>query len=149
MPYRSILELLLKFLQRELVVVDVDWLVNRLQALPNFEFRRWFPLDGRFITTRRSKFEKLAKAFAEKRVPYIMEIFDCDDFSFHFKAWIAREHWINAVAVVIDYGSAHAYNIAFPHDSPPVIIEPQTGDVIEIDRRDTRFYGLKNYFILI
>ena len=149
MPIQNVLELLIKFLQRELVVVDVDWIVNRLKLLPNFDFKRWFILDGRFITTKKARFEKLAREFASKKAPYIMEIFDCDDFSLHFKSWLAREYWINAVAVVIDYSSAHAYNVAFPHDAPPVIIEPQTGELIDITTRDTRFYAMRNYIILI
>ena len=59
----------------------------------------------------------------EKR--YAADQFDCDNFSFNFKARIGRQYGINSVGVVIDHSSGHAYSLVVFLDGTARIFEPQ------------------------
>ncbi len=77
-------------------------------------------------------------------------IHNCEDFSFFFESHCAMRFGVNAVAVVLDYSSAHAYNLIFPYDlDRPLIYEPQTDRLYEVAQRDRTFYRLELYLVLI
>ena len=130
--------------------VDIDWLVQRLNKLPNFKPSKWMPLDGKYYAVPLNDWKEMAEWDITNYLPYVIDRFDCDKYALLFKARMAQFFGVNTVAVVLDYDAGHAYNIVFPIDSDPLIYEPQTDSFIEIGNRDTRFYKLgENYYIVI
>lgn len=129
------------------VGVSWDWMKSKIDALP--ERKYWVPLDGYFYTTTLEDFKKVIQWDWTNTKRYISETFDCDDFAGYFKFRISLAFGINAVAYILDYSSGHSYNIIFPVDSDPLIYEPQTDWLIKISERDTKYYGLSSYFIII
>jgi hypothetical protein len=57
---------------------------------------------------------------------YLADAFDCDDYAFAFKATISQWYGLNGVGIVVDYSSAHAYNLVLFSDDPPQFYEPQS-----------------------
>lgn len=130
--------------------VDVDWIANRLVKLPNWDWKKWFPLDGKYYTTPLQWFAKIANWDITNYMPYVVDRFDCDKYALLFKARMAQFFGINAVAVVLDYDAGHGYNLVFPEDmDEPLIYEPQTDQFIQISKRNTMFYTLGNNYVVI
>ena len=135
----------------EVVEVDVDWVARRLERLPNWEWWRWLPLDGRYYTTTLEWWRRIIEWDSTNRKRYVVDRFDCDKYAIHFKANVAWYFGINAVAVVLDYDAKHAYNLVLPAGArEPLILEPQTDELFPIGSRDTRFYRLgRNYLVVL
>ncbi len=130
--------------------VDIDFIAKRLQKLPNWSWHRWLPLDGNYYTVSLEEFKKIIEWDRTNRHQYYYDRFDCDKYAMYFKSHLAWYFGINAVGVILDYGSAHAYNLLLPHDrDEPLLFEPQTDKVFTIEERDRRFYGLKDYLVLL
>jgi len=87
------------------------------------------------------------------RKQYVREFFDCDDFAICLKAHFVEQHQINAIGVVIDIISRHAYNVALAHDDDLniscYVIEPQTDEIFPINQRPLRRYFLWLSMILV
>jgi len=135
----------------KVVEVDTDWIAQRLQKLPNWQWWRWLPLDGKWYTAKLSDWGMMAHWDVTNYLPYVADRFDCDKYALLFKARMAQFFGVNAVAVVLDYDAGHAYNLIFPADTDePLIYEPQNDKFIQIAKRDKHFYMLGNlYFVLI
>jgi len=129
------------------VGVSWDWVNEKVSKLP--ERKYWLYLDGYFYTCALEDFRKIIEWDWTNYKKYLSEVFDCDDFGMYFKVRVALNFGINAVAYVIDYSSGHAYNVVFPLDSEPHIFEPQTDWLIKVGERNTKYYGMSSYFILI
>ena len=129
------------------VGVSWDWIKSKIDALP--ERKYWIPLDGYFYTTTLEDIKKIIQWDWTNTKRYISEVFDCDDFAGYFKFRVSLNFGINAVAYILDYSSGHSYNIIFPIDSEPLILEPQTDQIFRISERNTKYYGLTSYFIII
>jgi len=131
-------------------IIDVDFICKRLEKLPEWKWWRWFPLDGIYYTTTLEGFKKILEWDRTNKHKYYRDRFDCDKYAMYLKSNIAWFFGINAVGVVLDYSSEHAYNIIFTHDkNEPLILEPQTDEVFSIDDRDPRYYALRDYFIIL
>lgn len=130
--------------------VDDNFIRARLAKLPNWREDRRLLLDNRYYTVSLEDFKRIIAWDKTNRHPYIVDRFDCDDYSLYFKANAAWYFGVNAVALVIDYSGGHAYNLLFPLDlDNPIIYEPENDNLIEIEKRDTRFYRLNNYYVLL
>ena len=83
---------------------------------------------------------------------YIVDKFDCEDFSQYFKRFVAMKYKLNQVAVVYSYTSQHAFNlIVFPDESVR-IFEPQTSQwwkPNEIPEHYKKFYVVSRQIIII
>jgi hypothetical protein len=113
---------------------------------------RWFRLDKNYYTTGYETFKKIIEWDWTDTRKYITDVFDCDDFATYFKARMAIEFNINAIAIVLDYSSAHAYNIVILKDCSGVkwyIYEPQTDQLFEFEKRDTKYYAMRDYVIIL
>ncbi|CDL85600.1 lectin MOA-related protein [Xenorhabdus szentirmaii] len=83
---------------------------------------------------------------------YRKESFDCDDFSFVYKAQVSKKAYANnekygyAIGVIFGFykKSAHSVNIFIDHELQVKFIEPQTGRII-----DPKNWKYKPYFVLI
>jgi len=123
---------------------------KRLAKLPNWNWGRWMPLDAKYYTVSLEDFEKIIEWDKTNRHKYFMDRFDCDKYAMYLKGNIAWFFGINAVAVVLDYSSGHAYNLLFPYDvDRPLILEPQTDQIIEVEGRDKRYYALEDYYVVV
>ena len=130
--------------------VDVDFIAKRLEKLPNWEWWRWLPLDMLYYTTTLEDFKKIIEWDRTNRKLYMIDRFDCDKYAMYFKANVAWYFGINAVAVVLDYSSQHAYCLVFPYDvDRPLGYEPQTDEIFEIELRDCTYYRLSDYLIIL
>jgi hypothetical protein len=113
---------------------------------------RWFRLDKNYYTTGYETFRRLIEWDWTDTREYLKDVFDCDDFAIYFKSRMAIEFNINAIAVVLDYSSAHAYNIVILKDCAGVrwyIYEPQTDELIEFEKRNTKYYAMRDYVIIL
>jgi len=130
--------------------VDVDFVAKRLQRLPNWSWWRWLVLDGTYYTTNLRGFRDIISWDRTNRKPYVLDRFDCDKYAMHFKASAAWFFGINAVGIVLDYSSQHAYNVVLPIDvDEPLLYEPQTDEIFTVEQRDRRFYRLEQYLVLL
>jgi hypothetical protein len=112
----------------------------------------WFRLDGDYYTVDSNTFKKIIEWDWTDTRKYIVDLFDCDKFAIYFKSRIAIEFKINAIAVILDYSSGHAYNIVILKDTNQAkwyIYEPQTDELFTYEQRDTRFYAMRDFYILL
>lgn len=131
-------------------VLPEDRLRKLLSKIPGFEEWRWIRLDSKYYTVDLATWKKIVKWDWSNVKRYLVDQFDCDDYAGYFKFRVSLLFRVNAVAYVLDYGSAHSYNIIFPSDTnEPLIYEPQTDEIIKIPGRDKRFYDLENFYLLI
>jgi len=128
---------------------DTDFIYKKLERLPNFNWDRLRPIDGIFNTTTLEGFKKIIAWDTTNYKRWVLEYFDCDDFSMLFKVRVGLLFKVNAIAWVLDYSSQHAYNIIFPEDSDPLVYEPQTDELFTIEEARKRGYRLEEYTIVI
>ena len=108
---------------------DGAWLVGALGGLPGFDNGvSRTPLDNKYWTCSEADFNKIVAHDPTDDKGYAADRFDCDNFSFTFKARVGRQYGINAIGVVIDYSSAHAYNVVVFLDGTAKIFEPQSDE---------------------
>lgn len=106
-------------------------------------------LDGTYYLTTAQGYVEMAKECLESiDKPYTKDKFDCDDFSATLYAYARYKYGINGVARVIDFLAHHSYNIVYTSDNKTYILEPQTAELIEIKKRDKRFYKLIGCLII-
>jgi hypothetical protein len=112
----------------------------------------WFRLDGNYYTVDTETFKKIIQWDWTDTRKYIIDLFDCDKFALYFKSRIAIEFKINAIAVILDYSSGHAYNIVILKDANQVkwyIYEPQTDELFTFEQRNIEFYKMQDFYILL
>jgi hypothetical protein len=112
----------------------------------------WFRLDGNYYTVDSNTFKRIIEWDWTDTRKYLVDLFDCDKFAMYFKSRIAIEFKINAIAVILDYSSAHAYNLVILKDGNQVkyyLYEPQTDQLFTFEQRDTRFYAMQDFYILL
>jgi len=112
----------------------------------------WFRLDGDYYTVDSNTFKKIIQWDWTDTRKYLVDLFDCDKFAIYFKSRISIDFHINAIAVILDYSSGHAYNIVILKDGNQVkwyLYEPQTDQLFTFEQRDTRFYAMQDFYILL
>ena len=93
--------------------------------------RYWLPSFDEMI-------EIIEKDWTDRK-KYVADRYDCDDFSFSFKAHVA-ELGYNNVAVVFDPLPRHAYNLFVTDDLKLYVFEPQTDEFWLFENRPRRKY---------
>ncbi|MDX7998924.1 hypothetical protein FE394_06880 [Xenorhabdus sp. Reich] len=96
-------------------------------------------LDPFYKLVSDEKVKKIYEDSGLKNFEYRSKSFDCDDFSFVYKAQASKEAYSNnesfgyAIGVIFGFleKRAHAVNIYINHDLKVKIIEPQSGRIIE------------------
>ena len=84
-------------------------------------------LDQKYYTVDKKTFEAMVKAGWSLRPKYLVDRFDCDDFTVAFKGRMAELFGINSIGIMIDWGASHAYNIVILADGSVNAFEPQAG----------------------
>lgn len=136
--------------QPKLERVGWEWVYSRIKKLPNFS--GWvLRLDGYYYTTDYETFiDMIAWDWTDTR-EYLTDKFDCDKFAMYFKTRMSLLFGMNAIGVILDYGSGHAYNVVlFKGYDDPFLYEPQTDEIFSPEVRDKQFYALNgSYFVII
>lgn len=127
--------------------VDTAWVQAQLLAMKLNVIR--LPLDMRYRLTNRKNFMNVVAWDATDRLVYVREFFDCDKFAMLFKVMVNLIFQLNQVAWVIDYKSAHAYNLILFADSEPIVFEPQSDGWWVWTQRLDKFYSLEGAFAVI
>jgi hypothetical protein len=124
-------------------------IINELKFLGGF--LGWLRLDGTYYTVDFDTFKKIVEwDFTDTR-KYLTDTFDCDKFAMYFKSRLAIDYGINAIGVVLDYSSSHAYNLVILKDSQTkwYLYEPQNDSIFTYNTRDVNMYAMKSYVLLL
>ena len=91
-------------------------------------------IDLNYKATTRQFIDNLLAELLRENNKYIVDYFDCDDFSFVFKA-MASKRLVNSVGLVIGIRETipHVWNVAICDDGV-YQIEPQSGYVFRYDK---------------
>lgn len=118
------------FLWPNAVERDSAWMnAVMLRALPAGII--WWPLDSRYWLPTKEDFELLLEWNWTDHWNYLLDRFDCEDFSLEVKT-VFGQIGLNCVGLVIDWSSAHAYNLVIFEDGSFRWLEPQNDTYIEL-----------------
>jgi hypothetical protein len=108
-------------------------------------------LDSKYWACSKKEFEDWIKWDWTNAKRYVAEQYDCDNFAFSFKARCDRKIGINAVALIIDYGGGHAYNLVCFTDAPAELYEPQGDKWVKPNqsKSKTEIYKMTDGYIII
>jgi hypothetical protein len=114
----------------------------------------WLRLDGTYYTTDMDTFKKIVDWDWTDTRKYLVDTFDCEDFSMYFKARQAIDFRLNSIGMVIDYSAGHAYNIIIIKDPSTgkvtwYLYEPQLGRIFTYDERDKNMYTMQYYYLIL
>jgi len=76
---------------------------------------------------------KICKEALEHARSYVVDEFDCDDFSRWLKCYSTKEYLLNGIARVVNPVKRHSYNLIVAREGNDVVIvtiEPQTAEVV-------------------
>ena len=132
--------------------MDTEFIANALSTIPGYRKRgkaQWqrIVLDNKYWTCSKEDFQKIVEFNKINEKQYIADKFDCDNFSFNFKAQVATNHNLNNVGIVIDNSGGHAYNVVIFNDGTADLFEPQTDQWI-IPGSD-KLYSFKRGIIIL
>jgi hypothetical protein len=91
------------------------------------------------LPRNRTTVEKFLSESWLVRKPWLEDEFDCENFSFQFKV-MASWHNTNGVGVMLDWLSAHSYNIIITSEGEVILVEPQSSRIIQPG--DSALYGV-------
>ena len=133
-------------LQR-IVEKDTVWVQAFLQSLGLNIIR--LPLDARYrFPGSKQEAMKIITWDWTDRLRYVRDYFDCPDFAMHF-AVMTNLYFRCQVAWVIDYRSAHSYNLIIIPDDDVFVLEPQSDALYFWTKRPEEFYHLKGAMVVI
>ena len=114
--------------------------------------RRWLRLDRHYYATDPESFVRIVEWDWTDTRSYTIDRFDCDKFALYFKARLALDFGVNAVGVVLDYSSAHAYNLVILKSNGKtgwLLFEPQNDMMFKYEERDQKLYAMKDYYLIL
>jgi len=129
---------------------ELNSIVNDLSTKGGLQ--NWLRLDDKYYTTDMDTMKQIIKWDWTDTRKYLEDTFDCDKFATYFKSRMAIDYGINAIGIILDYSSAHAYNIIITKDSQGIrwnLYEPQTDNIFTYDSRDKVFYKMENYYLIL
>jgi hypothetical protein len=91
----------------------------------------WIPLDGKYFLASNDDIAKIIGWDWTDAKEYILNQYDCENFAFSFKARVEETFLVNQVGLVIDWSSAHAYNVIVTKDGELWFFEPQSDTIVE------------------
>lgn len=109
----------------------------------------WLELDGTYYMIDQNHFLNVILYDWVDKKDYVAEKFDCEDFAFNFKAHVNWYFGLNQVGMVIDYSSAHGYNIVVFPTGNVMLFEPQNDSLFFLTERDKEWYAMTDGFILL
>jgi len=134
----------------ELTENEVQNIIKDLKAKGGL--RGWLRLDGIYYTTDLETFKRIIEWDWTDTRKYLDDVFDCDKFAMYFKSRMAIDFHINAIGIVLDNSSEHAYNLVILKDAQGVkyyLYEPQKDSIFTYENRDIRFYRMAYYYLLM
>lgn len=112
-------------------------------------FAAWF-LDKRYWALSQADWDLVLRENEVDRLKWRTDRFDCDDFSVALRGWVAREHRINGVALVLDNSSGHMYVACLVRRSDDSLqvrcLEPQSDKWI--DAPDKKLHRMHNGVVI-
>jgi len=96
--------------------------------------------DNYYWTVDIFEWRKIAVNFLKTAKSYQKDKYDCDDFATNFKCFCVSNYGLNAIGIVIDWISRHAYNCIVDSTREFYLLEPQTGDIFTLKKRRKRSY---------
>ena len=125
---------------------DSLWMQKRIDDMALNIIR--FPLDARYrLTDQRNALEIILWDWVDT-MEWRKDVFDCENHSITFKAHTDLYFDINAVGIVLDYVSGHAYNLWTFADGHNMLLEPQHDQLFCYTQRVAKFYALKGAVVL-
>lgn len=120
---------------------DSAWVQQRLESLGLNIIR--LPLDAkyRFPATKKEAMKIITWDWTDQ-LQYVRDHFDCPDFAMHFMV-MANLYFRIQTAWVIDYQSAHSYNLVIIPDDNVFVLEPQSDALYFWTQRPEQFYHLR------
>ena len=114
-------------------------------------FQSWFRLDGNYYTTDLATFKKIISWDWTDTRKYVSDTFDCDKFAMYFKSRISIDYGINSVGIILDYSAVHAYNLVILKDDTLrwLLYEPQNDSIFTFENRNTIYYAMKDYVLIL
>ncbi len=110
---------------------------KKLTRKPRFAIKLY--LDKKYWIPDMLELLDLIAEWKKKRVEYVKDRFDCEDFARAFKCFMT-ENGINSVGYVIDWLSRHSYNLVVSDEV--YIFEPQTSELVMLSKRKIKYYSL-------
>ena len=112
----------------------------------------WLRLDNNYYAVDMETFKKIVEWDWTDTRKYIADTFDCDKFAMYFKARVAIDFGVNAVGIVLDYSSSHAYNIVILKDQQGVkwyLYEPQNDSIFTYRQRNQNLYAMRQFYLIL
>ena len=120
-------------------------------------------LDNKYWSASIEDWKKIIEIDWLKKVEYIKERFDCDDFSEALRTHVKEIYGLNCIGIaegiiydkdmnLIDKDESHRYCIIFDHNLSPYLVEPQSGQLVLYNKEklpmiNDRYYTI-NYIEL-
>jgi hypothetical protein len=106
-------------------------------------------LDVKYrLTSQGNWLNILAWDFTDQ-IPTLKEIFDCENFAILLKAFSDLYFHVNQLGIVLDYKSAHSYNLAVWPDGNKGVVEPKSDGIYVWTKRIELFYPLEGAYVLL
>ena len=129
------------------VVVGRETVRKALHAFAP-KMRPW-ELDGRYRVLTRAEWDGVIQSVGPDHNKYLADFFDCDAFSRAWYGRVAEDYEVNGMMIVVDFDSAHSYNLLLEHDGKGNLgcrlFEPQTLSFPEPGKKP---YSLGDGFML-
>ena len=108
----------------------------------------WFLLDrAEYHVLSRTDFQMLVGWDWTNQVPYIPDRRDCDKFAVHFWDILRWRLGVNGVGWVVDWTSAHSYNLIIFDDGTWEWWEPQNDTPVQLATEG--LYQLRSGFVYV
>ena len=127
--------------------VDRDTVYSWVRGLPGDKDVKM--VDNKYRLTSLDDYRRIIQWDRTNLRPYIYEFWDCDDYSMRFKSNVAAVFLVNGVGWVIDWWSAHAYNLLITCGGGVYIYEPQNDRIYTVEERDRDLYGMERYTLVV
>lgn len=117
-----------------------------------FDGVKIYPMDKNYRVPSKESFTDILEQDVVDEINYQAEYFDCEDFSFLFKALSALHYRINSVGLVISYNSQHAFNVVMVEEREQLEVyklEPQSDTLWKPEEPEKDKYVVNGEIILI
>jgi len=125
---------------------DSAWIQQCIDGM-NLNITR-FALDAIYTMTNQSNFFNIVAWDWCDTLEYVKELFDCENFAILFKAFVDLYFRLNQVAIILDYVSAHAYNLVFFPDGNMSVLDVEYDGMWVWTKRPVIFYALEGAIAL-
>jgi hypothetical protein len=126
---------------------DNAWIQQHMDGM-NLSIER-FQLDAVYTMTNQTNFLNIVAWDWCDTLEYVKELFDCENFAILFKAYVDLYFRLNQVAIILDYKSAHAYNLVIFPDGNMSVLDVEFDGMWVWTKRPVIFYSLEGATALI